>query len=116
MLPDNHKIFAETITKCFETKLDELTLNNFKQDQISKHNAHKFTHLLISNHDRHRKQTITWHHFCTVILKQNVSGSWHHIGPWMPTICTNVTSDGEHSSSTESTAKTLYSGRNDGDK
>ena len=42
MLPDNHKIFAETITKCFETKLDEFKLHNFKQDQISKHNAHKF--------------------------------------------------------------------------
>ena len=42
MLPDNHKIFAETITKCFETKIDAFKLNNFKQDQIGRHNAHKF--------------------------------------------------------------------------
>ena len=42
MLPDNHRIFAETITECFETKIDAFKLNNFKQDQIGRHNAHKF--------------------------------------------------------------------------
>lgn len=42
MLPDNHKIFADTITKCFATKQDNFKLADFKQNVISKRNAHKF--------------------------------------------------------------------------
>jgi len=42
ILPDNHKIFADTITQCFQTRQDQFRLNNFKQDQIGRRNAHKF--------------------------------------------------------------------------
>ena len=42
MLPDNHNIFANTIKKCFEDKKDHFNLQDFKQNIISKHNAHKF--------------------------------------------------------------------------
>ena len=62
--------------------------NGDSQCSETKHNAHKFTQVSIANHEGHRKQTITWHHFCAVILKANVAGcqasccSCHSIGHW----------------------------------
>ena len=46
--------------------------NGDSQCAETKHNAHKFTQVSLANHEGHRKQTITWHHFVLSSSRQTL--------------------------------------------